>query len=121
MVGHLQVQNNVMQKVFARAKAPSRTPTTNGAYGYDKLLFTKLSSAVNTRISLMPFLATHSTFYHIQDEGGVGSLLPLPNFVSVRAIKLIKISGYRVTTTHRWDAKVLCVCFVSLLSVFHRG
>lgn len=31
--------------------------------------------------------------------------------VSDRAIKLIKISGYRVTSTHRWDAKVPCVFF----------
>lgn len=108
VAGHLQVQNNVMQKVFARAKSPlACTPTRNGAYGYDKLLFTKLSSAVNTRIPLMPFWASHSTFYHIQDE--VNLLAPPP--VSDRAIKLIKISGYRVTSTHRWDAKVPCVFF----------
>lgn len=95
-------------KRFSHAPSPpSHTPTTNGAYGYDKLLFTKLSSAVNTRIPLMPFWASHLTFYHIQDE--VNLLAPPP--VSDRAIKLIKISGYRVTSTHRWDAKVPCVFF----------
>lgn len=55
-----------------------------------------------THASLMPFGTSHSTFYHIQDAGwsgggGWGGRPP----VSIRAIKLIKISVYRVTTTYR--------------------
>lgn len=112
--GHLQVQNNVMQKVFARAKGVSlRAPTTNWAAPMATINFCLQNFRLRwTHASLLCHFWRPIRLF--QDDG---NLLPPP----LSATELLNWSRYQDIALRARTVGMQRFPVSSLLSVFHHS